>query len=469
VILVFVQILKPPFIGLADNGDFPKVTGRLSLGPKGLDDKKIYFTSDYVHSLRYHWKGPVISSELALAWVATALVREIGRTDDFDIRYLGVLHLLFLASAFFLFLSLLRDAKLLLQLALPIFAIWIFSDAAYTAYLNSFYSDVATLLGLLLMVVSALHIVVNPRSNWKIWVIFSCSALLFITSKAQHGLWGIFPAAFVLLATSSRKWPWPMIGAGLCAALLCTIWIEFLFTPSFYKAHPLYNVIFFKITAHSATPLQDLSELGLPETDCRLIGSTAYDTRRPAGSEWLMAFYKQVGYGRVAHFYVRHPHRVLEILRSDLGSAAEIQPRALGTYRRVDGFPPRTKTSRFTSWSRLRGQMFAWWPLHILAWYVTVMTVSLWLTFRHRGSAVGGTAAVCIGVALTAILEYGFASLADAIETDRHLFIFNALTDLTVCFATAALLQKLSDLYGANARLFWANPRAQHQKRLGGR
>ena len=32
------QLFVPPFIGLADNGDFPKITGRLSLGPKSAGE-----------------------------------------------------------------------------------------------------------------------------------------------------------------------------------------------------------------------------------------------------------------------------------------------------------------------------------------------------------------------------------------------------------------------------------------------
>jgi hypothetical protein len=39
-----------------------------------------------------------------------------------------------------------------------------------------------------------------------------------------------------------------------------------------------------------------------------------------------------------------------------------------------------------------------------------------------------------------AVLEFVFASLTDANETDRHLLIFHALTEMTICFTAALTL-----------------------------
>jgi hypothetical protein len=46
-----------------------------------------------------------------------------------------------------------------------------------------------------------------------------------------------------------------------------------------------------------------------------------------------------------------------------------------------------------------------------------------------------------LGIVALAAGEFFVASLADAAETFRHLFIFHACTDLTVCFAIAAALR----------------------------
>jgi hypothetical protein len=49
---------------------------------------------------------------------------------------------------------------------------------------------------------------------------------------------------------------------------------------------------------------------------------------------------------------------------------------------------------------------------------------------------------IVLGIAVLGIGEFCVAGLADAAETYRHLFIFHACTDLTVCFTIAAVMLK---------------------------
>ena len=39
-----------------------------------------------------------------------------------------------------------------------------------------------------------------------------------------------------------------------------------------------------------------------------------------------------------------------------------------------------------------------------------------------------------------ALLQFAVASLGDGYDTARHLFLFHALTDVTVCFVVAAAI-----------------------------
>ena len=47
---------------------------------------------------------------------------------------------------------------------------------------------------------------------------------------------------------------------------------------------------------------------------------------------------------------------------------------------------------------------------------------------------------ILLVVAILGVGEFGIASLADGVETDRHLLLFHACTDITICFAAAGLL-----------------------------
>ncbi len=70
------QLLLPGFIGMANNGDFGKVIGPLSMdGADRGADNFIFFESDYVRAPQYYLGAPYFSSETALAWVASTVER----------------------------------------------------------------------------------------------------------------------------------------------------------------------------------------------------------------------------------------------------------------------------------------------------------------------------------------------------------------------------------------------------------
>lgn len=67
--IIFYQIMLPPPIGLANNGDFGKLLGRFNLGARVDDPQDAFFK--YVH-IRYtfapefHWDSRFVSSEMLL-------------------------------------------------------------------------------------------------------------------------------------------------------------------------------------------------------------------------------------------------------------------------------------------------------------------------------------------------------------------------------------------------------------------
>jgi len=74
-----------------------------------------------------------------------------------------------------------------------------------------------------------------------------------------------------------------------------------------------------------------------------------------------------------------------------------------------------------------------------LVWYALLVAAAI-LILRMRPSGQAAKMAwLTLGLAAAAAIEFSVASLADACETFRHLFIFHALTDLTVLLALAAL------------------------------
>ena len=191
------QCFVPPSIGLANNGDFPKIIGQFDVGdPAFQTDVVRYADLRYVVDPKYHWDSKFHSSEVLLFEAALGLDSILGRAEHFrsplhgrcergDIPA-GVLPLAAAAEIRF---------GLKIRILLLGIILFMFTDVMYVNYFNSFFMDTAALLFLLLAVVSFLRAL-----HWKKaadrWL-FVASAMLLVTSKTQHYPLGL-PIALLL-------------------------------------------------------------------------------------------------------------------------------------------------------------------------------------------------------------------------------------------------------------------------------
>src|ERR1039458_5215929 len=103
------QLFLPGFIGMANNGDFGKVAGPLSIG--GADhgaDNFIFFQPQYVRGAENYYIPKPPSSEIGLAWLASTVQKAVGGPARFDIRWLGALHALIFLGFYYTVLVVLR-------------------------------------------------------------------------------------------------------------------------------------------------------------------------------------------------------------------------------------------------------------------------------------------------------------------------------------------------------------------------
>ena len=440
--LVALQVFIPPYIGMADNGDFPKITGRLWLGPTDPDHFFKYFNADYVRSSRYHWVSPVRSSELWPATLASYLSHTEKEGEVFNIRWLGAVHAIIFLAVFYLFLLAARPMGVWPAFILGSVGICIFTDVLYVAYFNSFYSDTAALLGLLGSTVLAV-LIITRGPNLLLLIAFSVFAILLIASKSQHALWGFLPALFVLAASKQQKLVLARaIGFGMGTLLLGTSFFVVKTTPADYQGQALFDLIFFKLAKNSPDAAQDLRDLGLSRRELPYVGMHAYREDSPAqDAKWLQSFCQRTSYSKVVRLYLRQPSRTLKLLREDLETKAPYTRNAYANFRRQDARKPRQVAERFALWSNIRSRLFFFWPEHILVWYLLLGAGVIAILRKHPSESLVNMASLTISLAVAAAIEFGVSSLADAVETSRHLLLFHALTDLTVLLALTALLR----------------------------
>ena len=426
-----VQVLLPGFIGIANNGDFGKVNGWLCLAPRGGERPFIHFQPDYVWSARNYWNSPYHSSESALAWLATRLAGATYEGAAFDIRWLGALHAALCLAAFALLLASLRDRGWRVQAASAALPLVAFTDVCYTAYLNSFYMDAAALGGLLLMTAAAVWMVARTPPRAAPLCVFTLAALLFVTSKTQHAVWMGLPAA-LLIARGVRWNPrWRALAWSAAGLVLLAGAAMLISTDGAYRGQAMFNVLFFRLGPAGA----DLQSLGVRPGELRYSGMHSYMPGTPISSnQWTEEFGRRTGFARLLGWYALHPRSTLGFLAETLKKGAlEMRPVNLGNFRAEEGRPPGARTQRFAMWSNFRAWLLRRWPWHLPVWYLVFLAGCLAIRSPVRW--------VAMGIAALGLGEFGLAALGDSLDAGRHLFLFHAATDLTICFAAAWLIQ----------------------------
>jgi len=395
------QLFFPLQLGLSNNGDFSKVSGYYKLAPTagwGVHESE-YYLPGYAFSDRNSYRSGLLSSEHVFTWPAVKLSRLIFGKQSFSLLTLAAVKLIWYWSA---------SAALLfaLQSSWPVIvlAALVASDASLLTCLPGFYMDSAALLFTLSLVASLLWC---HRGVTLAALPAAVSATGLTLSKAQHApLAFLFALALCWLAWRHRR------GLLLLPAAFFGLLGGFMFreTPEHYAAIPVFTLTFYRIA-----PTGD--GMGLPPQYARYAGMHAYSPGSPMEDPaWSREFLQHTSLSRIALWYTTHPAFVLKTLWLAWRTHAGVQPDpGLGWRQPGHGHAPRAQTGGFRPWSFLR---LLTTPLAFLA--------LLWVRRQP----------ILYLLAAAALSEFAIATLADALETARHLYLFQIFTDLLAVTAT---------------------------------
>ena len=439
--IISFQLFVTPFIGMADNGDFKKVTGVFCLGPRDGDPHYYgFFVPRLVFDSKYCYSTDQIpTTEWMFTAVAVKLDGFIHNGPDFDIRVLGAVQALVFLAGYFALLVALRPRGRLVQTLLGLLALWIFTDVLYVAYLNSFYTDAAALLGASAAVPLAFIIVrTRRRPSLAMLLLFTAAVLIFGLSKAQHGLaaW----AGSILLLTAGRDLPGRKRMVPVALALLPILASVYIVhrTPESIRAQPIFDVVMLRFLPMGPSPANMGGELNLTPDEMKLVGKHAFALgARPFD---FVGFYHRA-FPQLMKWYVSHPLATARWLYSDLRIwAPHLRFGGGGNFRVEDKKPFGTLTTRFASWSTMKGFIMRRFPLLLPMMFLLIIGMAIFrLTIGRKSTLESGWIYVLAGISLMCVVEYVAASLLDTEETDRHLFLFHALTDLTFVFGAAGV------------------------------
>jgi len=85
----------------------------------------------------------------------------------------------------------------------------------------------------------------------------------------------------------------------------------------------------------------------------------------------------------------------------------------------------------------MRSTLFHHAPWYLLLWYALFVPGCAATILQRPSGVVTRMAWLALGIALLGAGEFLVGTLADCLDLARHLLLFHACTDVTVCFAVA--------------------------------
>lgn len=440
--LVVYQVMIPPIVGYADNGDFHRV-----LDPYGLTHDTDPETWDYFYFVdpTYQWTEPrpveVISSELLLAGVAVGLHKVFGGEGEFDIRVLGGVHTVFYLLGVYLILTGLQTFSRRVRWLAAVCLLLAAADTPYVVFLNSFYAEAAALVFLAISLGLLLRMARSRSGSRMRTVLYYLAVILFTGAKLQY-IWLALPllAAPLLLHTVRPRFGGRSLEIGLAVVVLVVVGSLTWRIPGIYREMVEWDAVFNAILVASPDPAADLEELGLPPEMAEHQGTTFCSPGVP-----FHATMDQYGLADVARFYLRHPGRIFAVAAACADSCFVWKETRLANQQVGADGPATAQALSLTGWCGFQGVLFPaalWFLLAVFglsvgglayAWHASTGDPDV------RNLVVAGGAVVAM-----AVLAYLVAVVAQGLtETVKHLFLFQVLFDVglvtVLCLGTEAL------------------------------
>jgi hypothetical protein len=435
------QLFAPPVLGVADNGDYGKLSHHACIGPVGAVSFPYFDYYEPRFAVRPEYCGSIIpTSTVVPLYAASAVSRLILGPGRFDLRILGALYLGLYLGAVGLLMFRISGSSPMARVTL-LAVLGVFFSAVYIPLLNTFYMDAFALVLLAWAIALGAEVLCSPTVRWFQMAAFTTAVLLLATTKMQYALVAL---AFVPLLWFRRRRPvFPGVwfrGAATATLLGGLAWYASLASP-WYTAITVYDGLFFKFIPATEDPVAALRSLGLgPEFD-RYVGAHAFSSgTRMQREDYAVGFGRLVTPSKLTWFIVTHPKAAWQAMLHDLDEASLERVRMkigdaeyrLGNYERSAGHPP-SRQSRFLCWwSEAKSAALARRPLAYLA-YVLLLVAGTWFAADRQPAcdrAAARVGALCLTTMLPAIAGPAFL---DAVDTGRHLLMFNAVLDIFAC------------------------------------
>ncbi len=440
--VLLLRFLVPRPIGMADNGDGWRLL--CQVGGRMLDrPSELYVRFSYAPAPAC--RSQYISSQSWLDQAASKLGTLLGSSSALNLLVLGGITVVLIAfgvTAVALGLDLSRRYRIIAA-ALVLLVV---ADSAFFGYAASVLSEGAGFFGILLTVGGML--LMHRTGAWRYTgaVVTVLGAMIGINAKSQTLLLiPVFVLAMLFIRPAHlrglRRWLLPLgvlVVVGTGTALVQS---EGDPANAEYREANMYHVVFDGIVDGRHDTKADLAALGLPPEFEKYVGTGWWS---PNAAWRFPAEYgpyrDQISRRNVAHYYLTHPGRVLEMLQKAATETLTARPERLGSFGEHAGQPPMAKEYRVPVLSGLSALLA---PLGLFA-LVPIWLLIAWAgarAFRWR-SGRREIGVVVLFLLLFAIGQFGLSGLGEGIEGVKHQLLTLFPTLLAAMFAVISLLPR---------------------------
>ncbi len=432
-VLVAWQLFVPPALGVADNGDYPKLIGGACLGGKHPMFDYVGFT--YVKGPANCWSSGMMTS----AWVPFGLTLVATKAlsgDRYDLRFLGAAWAVLFLTAFAMLLRVTRGRPWV-----GLAALLIFCSATYVPWFNSFYFDTASYVFLCLAIPAVVRLMLSGTVRTADYMVAVAAVLLFAMSKSQHTALALPMIAAFWLDFGRPGFPRRRVRVAATAVIAAAALAMFLTAPRYYQTVNTWNALFYRALPHSKNPAVDLASAGIDPAMSRYAGQHAFLPDSPlVDPVRAESFGNVIRPSRLVLYYARHPRVGIQVLLDALadGSLERVRMQTggrqyrLGNYEKDTGKPPEAQSHFLDVWTSWKTAAFGNRPLLYAGWAAALLG-ALWTLVVRLPVDVRPRVVALAAIWTTMMTLAPLLVLFDGVDTGRHLFLFNAMLDMTVC------------------------------------
>lgn len=432
-IRILFLILIPPFIGIANNGDFQRL-----MNPVGLDYKiNIWDNGENYRNHCWNW----ITNEFVyiepinngwhqifaiFPYIAIALSNKIFG-GYFDIRFLGVVNAAFYCFAVFILVRLIEKIKSYLSYVLLAVAVIVLGDSYILQYFNSFYTEIGSVTFALLfwelLVIALLYGKDRGIFQKVVLIIINSVVALFAIMSKQQDILLVLPVIVIFFTLFKRfKFKFRFFILWAICFMIC-IGISFKVNTAGGNITS-FNVTSCDLLMLSEKPEEHLKELGFEDKDIEIIMSGVGNSAFSLPYDWKIYGDK---FTRMTEIKMIMKEPKIFFKMAYKRAAGLFTDAPLGNYMQSSGAAGQEKTKENRIWYNLKNIIYA----HNLYFYIAVVLIAL--IFALMGSKIKAFSDIprdlfyiyaCLPIAN--ILRFVTVLLGDSSHDDlKHFFSIN--------------------------------------------